>query len=87
MFQHVQHLDDMDTTGTGRRHGDDLVAAVLAGNRLAFHHFVIGQILFADQALVLAHFLHDLIGNGALVKGIAALLGDHFHGGSQVFHD
>ena len=64
----------MNAPGRRRRHGEDLVPAVGAANRLALHRLVVRQIRFGDEPAVLLHLFRNLVGNRPFVEGVRAVL-------------
>ena len=75
-LQDVEHLDEGRAPGANRRHRDDGVAAIGAGNRRPAHGAVGGKILTRDQTAVRRHLPLDELGGLALVEPGRALLGD-----------
>ena len=82
-FEDVEDLDDVDATGGGRRHGDDLVAAVVAAYWLAFDGAVVAQVFSGHRATCVFDGGDDFFGGFALVEAVAALFGDAAQGGGE----
>ena len=78
VFQNIEDLHDVNAPGRRRRHGEDLVAAIGAANRLALHRLIFRQIRFGDQPAVLLHLIRNLIGNRPLIEGIRTVFGNQF---------
>ncbi len=74
----------MDAARRGRRHRDDLVAAVAAAHRPADRGPVGGQIRLRHRAAGLAHRAGDPPGDRAGVERIRAALGDGAQGAGEV---
>ena len=64
----------MNAPGRRRRHGEDLVPAVGAANRLALHRPVVRQIRFGDEPAVLLHLFRNLVGNRPFVERVRTVL-------------
>ena len=75
-LEDVQHLDQADAAGRGRRHRDHLVAAVGALDRRAPDRGVVLEILARDQAAVREHFLLEQQRRLAFVEAGRPLRGD-----------
>ena len=75
-LQHVQHLGHGDAAGAGRRHADDLVAAVGAAGGLALLRLVLLQVVAGDEAVVGLHLLLDQRRGLAFVEPGRALVGN-----------
>ena len=74
VFKNVEDLHDVNAPGRRRRHGEDLVPAVGAANRLALHRPVVRQIRFGDEPAVLLHLLCNLVGNRPFVESVRTVL-------------
>ena len=70
MLEQLQHLNDMNATRTRWRHRDDLVAAILAGDRSAFDDAISGKVACVDQAVILLHVGNDATGDTPGVERI-----------------
>ncbi len=82
--QHIQHLQHVHATGTRRRHRHDLVAAVIGTDCFPDGRLVSGQRLPVYQPAAGFHHGDDLVGDGALVECIRALVGDQLQRGRKV---
>ena len=72
-FQRVEHLHEQHPAGRGRRHGDDLVAAIAPEDGFAPNTPVLGEIFMADQSTAFAHLGDDEISRLARIKARAAI--------------
>ena len=88
VVQNAQHLSDGQGARTGRRKTAKLIGfasrlhRVIKAQSLTFFGFVIGQILQRHAAWafgVLAHFLHQSFGHGAILQGLRSALGNVAH--------
>ena len=77
-FEKVEHFDQRDAARAGRRHRDDIVAAVCALHRRASDRFVVFEVLARDQPAVGQHFLFERHRRFAFVKTHRTLGGDAF---------
>ena len=77
-FQDVQHLNQHDAARAGRRHADDLVAAIAAAYRLALDRLVPRQVLERDDAAVVGHEIGDQPCGLAPVEAVLAVPLDAF---------
>ncbi len=77
VFEDVEDLHDVDPARGRRRHGVDLIPAIVAANRRALHGFVLREIGFGDQPAVLAHLFGNLVGNHPFIEGVRAIFGNH----------
>ena len=84
VLQHVQGLDDVGAAGGGGGSGDDLIAAVGAGDGDPLLGLVVGQIVGGHHTAVLGNGGHDGLGHLTLVEGVGAALGDFLEGIGQV---
>ncbi|MNW11007.1 hypothetical protein D3C71_2083500 [compost metagenome] len=75
-FENVEDFADDHATGGWRRRGDDVIAAVVALDRLQFAHGVALEICLGKHAAFLRARLDDLVGDRALVEGVGSLLGN-----------
>src|SRR5437762_10247224 len=75
-LENVEHLDERDAARAGRRHRDDLVAAIRAFHGRAADRIVILQILARDEAAVREHLLLQRLRRLALVETGWPLRGD-----------
>ena len=80
-LQNVEHLDQADAAGGGRRHGDDVVAAVCAAYHPALDGLVGGEIPRGHDAAGLLHSFGDLPRDAAAVESPWPACGD----GAQCF--
>ena len=84
VFKNVEDLHNVNAPGRRRRHGEDLVPAVGAANRLALYRLVVRQIRFGDESAVLLHLLCNLVGNRPFVEGIRTVLRNQLQAFSEV---
>ena len=84
LFEDVQHLDQGDATRTGRCHRDDVVAAVGAPDRGAFHGSICCKVLFRDQPAVGFHVGCDEVRNGTRVERVGPSVRDRAQRPAQV---
>ena len=68
----------MHPAGGGRRHRQDFVTPIGAGQRLPLDRFIAGEIGHRHAASFVANGLGDLFGNAALIKGTRPVAGDCF---------
>jgi hypothetical protein len=73
--EHVEHLEQRDASARRRRHGDDVVAAIVATQRDAQLRFVVREIGGGDEAAVRAHVGDDAPRGFARVE-VARISGD-----------
>ncbi|MCY1241417.1 hypothetical protein D9M72_543150 [compost metagenome] len=75
-FEHVEDFTDDHATGRRRRRGDDVIAAIIALDRLQFAHRIALEVRLGEHAALLRARLDDLIGDRALVEGVRAFFGN-----------
>jgi len=85
MFKDIQHLDNMDAAGTGRRHRGDFITSIRSAHRLPNDHLVRGQRCCIDKAAATRHFGHDQISRLATVEPLGTLLRNAIQGGRKIF--
>ena len=83
-LEDVERFDDRDAPGAGRRHANQLVAAIVALDDLALLRLILLQVVTGDEAVVGLHLLLDQRGGLAFVEPARPLIGDPLQGTRQV---
>ena len=83
-FENAEYLQDSHTAGTGGRRGDQVVAPIPAGERLAFDHLISPQVGERDEAAVLGHGLGQPPGGFSFVELARAGAGDAPEGAGEL---
>ena len=83
-LQHVQDLRHVHAAGAGRRHGDQIVAAIRRADRFALRGLVVREIGRGHDAAVRLHPLRRHLSEGTFIKPRHALLGDRAIGLREV---
>ena len=76
VLENIQHLQNMNATRAGRRHGDDVVAAVTATCCLSNCRYIGCERFRIHEPAPAGHFRDDQIGNFTLVKCVRSLFRD-----------
>ena len=84
-LQNVQHLNDVNTAGTGRRHGIHIVTAVRAVHGFPDDGLVSRQIFLSDPTPVMLHLGGDEIGDLSTIEGFRPFFGDKYQRTCQIF--
>ena len=69
-FENIEDFDHVRAARGGRRHRDDLMAAIGSAHRLALDRAVIGEVVEGHPPAVLAHRRDDFLGDRPLVETI-----------------
>ncbi len=77
-LQNVQHLNQVNPAGRGRRHRDNLVAPIGSIYRITNDRRVIFEITAGHQSASLPDRSHDLIGDRTDIEGARAFASDRF---------
>ena len=75
-FEDVEHLDQMNATGGGRRHRNNVIAAIGPADRLAQDRAVIFHVLGGHDPAGLAHGGDDLVRDRTFVKSFRPVAGN-----------
>ena len=75
-FENVEHLDQMHAAGGGRRHRDNVVAAIGPAHRLALDRPIVFHVLGGHDAACLAHGGDDLFRDRTFVESFRSVGGD-----------
>ena len=75
-FEDVEHLDQRDAAGGGRRHRDDVIAAISPAHRLALDRAIVFQIVRRHHAAGRLHRGGELFRDRAFVKRARSVFGD-----------
>ena len=83
-FEDVEHLDQHDAAGGGRRHRDDVVAAIGAAHGRTFDRAIILEIVGGHDAAGGLHRIRDLFRDRPGVERPRPGLGDCFEGVGEI---
>ena len=87
-LQHVQRFDNSDTTGAGRRRGEDFpgvaIVFVLRAQNLADFRLVLGQFVESNETAEPKHIVHQHVSSFATVEFSSAIPGDTLKCGRQL---
>ena len=75
-FENVEHLRDVHAGGRGRRRSQNLPAAIIGADWLAFDGLVAREILAGDEAAIPLHVVDEDIAERTVIQRRLATLGD-----------
>ena len=85
VLQDIEHLNDVaGAPGGGRSHRDNVMAPVCAPYRGTLFGGAFGQILLAQNALVLVDLGDNLISHRPLIEPVGTVFGNGFHSVGQL---
>ena len=76
MLQNIQHLENVNTTRTGRWHRNDFIAVISPAQCRTRFRLVGGERLHVNEAAATAHFGGDFFCDGSFVESIRTFVCD-----------
>ena len=76
VFDNVEDLCHMNSTGTRRRKANDTVVTIQGGDGCPINRFVVGKICFSNRPTILKHPLRNIFGKRTTIKPVRPFGGD-----------